>query len=233
MQNFQLLLELIFGNQSILYKQFSTVIDHIKSYEHEYEERILTHQWFIAKFISYIDRRIKLFLESCSRAPEVSKINFALINFDTLIQSIIDGTFSMDLPSIIQSALEPPSKPEPSPSANRKRTPEKDGNEPPPSKRTPPQRGDPAINASIHPSWRLNDGEDYVENFVRRIDRLKLPACDVSLNYHMRGTCHSLCPRADTHVPASSLSEQQKKSTTEFIKGARAQFAQQHNKPRN
>ena len=232
LENFQLLLEFIFGKTSLLYKQFFTVTTHVRQFEHEYEERINSHQWFIAKILSFVDRRIQLFLESCSTADSVDKINFTLINFDSLTQSVIDGTFAMDLPSIILNALEPLTKPHSNQPSNKKRTPEPNkGGEPSP-KRSPPQRGEPAINASIHPPWRLQDGEDYVEHFVRRIDRLKLPSCDVCLNYHIRGTCHSLCARADTHKPAQSLSEQQKKSTTDFIKGARAQFAQQHNRPR-
>jgi len=37
-ENFQLLLEFIFRDTSILYKQFSTVTVHVHSYEHKYEE---------------------------------------------------------------------------------------------------------------------------------------------------------------------------------------------------
>jgi len=230
MENFQLLLTFIFGDTSLLYSQFATITTHIKAYEHEYEERIQNHQWFLAKVISYVDRRIQLFLESCSTAASVPAIKFHLVNFDTLLQSIIDGTFAMDLPSVILNALEPPSKTEPT-TTNKKRTPERP-DDTGSSKRTPPNRGEPSINASIHPPWRLKDGENYVENFVRRIDRSKLPACDICLNYHIRGTCHSLCSRASTHTPVSSLSDQQRTSTTEFIKAARAQYAQQHHRPR-
>ena len=185
MENFQLLLEFIFGASSILYKQFSLVVTHLRSFEHEYEERIQTHQRFIAKFISFVDRRIQLYLESCATASSVDKIAVSLINFDTITQSIVDGTFSMDLPTILLNALEP-SKPEPSPSNNNKKRgiqeDDKDGGNP---KRPSPNKGDPVINSSIHPPFRLNDGENYVEHFVRRIDRLKLPTCDVCLNYHM------------------------------------------------
>jgi len=231
MENFQLLLEFIFAPQSILHKQFSSVVSHIRSFEHEYEERIQSHQWFLAKFISFVDRRLQLYLESCATAPSVERITVSLINFDTIMQSIVDGTFSMDLPSVIQHALEP-TKPEPNPTPNNKKrsTPEKDGGTPP--KRPAPNRGEPVLNNSIHPPFRLNDGENYVENFVRRIDRLKLPTCDVCLNFHMRGSCHSLCARAETHIPAQNLSDQQRKSTLDFIKGARAQYAQQQNRPR-
>ena len=230
MENFLLLLSFLFGEESILFSQFTSITTYIKSYEHEYEERVQNHQWFLAKFISYVDRRILLFLESCSTATSVPNIKFHLINFDTLLQSIIDGTFSMDLPSVILNALEPPTKPEPT-NTGKKRTPKKpDDNGS--NKWTPPQHGEPAINASIHPPWPLKDGENYVENFIRRIDRSRLPTRDICLNYHIRGTCHSLCTQASTHIPVSSLSDQQCTSTTEFIRATRAQYAQQHNRPR-
>ena len=235
MENFHLLLGFIFGTNSVLYRQYSTVVSHIKTYEHEYEECIqqTSQPWFIPKFISFVDRRIQLFLESCSTAPSVNKINFALINFDTMLQSIIDGTFSLTLPSVIQNAL-PVHTPNESiipPTTNKRKSPEKPGDDSPNKRQGNQQRGEPVINASIHPPWRLLDGENYAEHFVRRIDRLKLPSCDVCLNYHIRGTCHALCARADTHVAASNLSSAQQKATTEFIKAARAMYAQQHKKP--
>jgi len=122
-----------------------------------------------------------------------------------LLQPIIDGTFSMDLPAVIQNALEPPTKPEPNHN-NRKRTPEKpDANGQ--NQQTPPQCGEPSINASIHPPWHLKDGETYTEHFVHRIDHSKVPNCDICLNFHIRGTCHTKCSRADTHVPFSNLSK--------------------------
>jgi len=230
LENFKLLLAFIFGESSIIFLQFFTVTSHVKSYEHEYEERIQNHQWFLSKFISYLDRRIQLFLESCSTAATVTQINYSLLNFDNLLQSIIDGTFSMDLPSVIQKALVPTTQPEPNQNT-KKQTPEQPDAKTQ-NKRTTPQRGEPSINSSIHPPWRLKDGETYSEHFVRRIDRTKLPNCDVCLNYHIRGTCHTLCTRADTHVPFMNLSEQQRNSTTDFIRAARTQYAQQHNRPR-
>jgi hypothetical protein len=103
---FLLLLEFLFGTTSILYLQVQKVTAHLKKYEHEYEydDCIHSQHWFIAKFLSFIDR-IQLFLESCSTAPAVPNISFHQINFDTVLQSIINGTFTMTLPTIIQNAL--------------------------------------------------------------------------------------------------------------------------------
>jgi len=132
----------------------------------------------------------------------------------------------MDLPAVIQNALEPPTKPEPNHN-NRKRTPEKpDANGQ--NQQASPQCGEPSINASIHPPWHLKDGETYTEHFVHRIDHSKVPNCDICLNFHICGTCHTKCSRADTHVPFSNLSKQQRAATTEFIKAARPQYAPKH-----
>jgi hypothetical protein len=130
----------------------------------------------------------------------------------------------MTLPTIIQNAL-PDSDKSTTPTGGKKRQLEVQDESS--AKRPSPTRGLPAINASIHTPWQLRDGEVYAENFVRRINRSQLPACDVCLNYHIRGTCHSNCSRADTHIPATSLSADQQRATTEFIKAARNQFAQQ------
>ncbi len=116
MENFKLPLEFNFGIESILYRQFCKLTDHIHHFGTEYEECInnIQNPWFLARYISFVDCRIQLFLESCS-INEVSKINYSFLDFDTMLMNIIDGAFSAELPSIIEQALtqEPPQQPSP------------------------------------------------------------------------------------------------------------------------
>lgn len=226
MDNFKLLLEFLFGDQSILYRQFSKVTDHIHRFGTEFEERINNplNPWFLAKYISFVDHSIQLFLESCSTQPDVTKIKYALLDFDAMLMTIIDGTFSAELPSVIQAAIDQESPTNPSLNPNKRQlaiTP--DGE--PSLKKSPKnskdkEKGKQVINASIHPAWRLADGETSAEHFVRKIDRRKLPTCNVCLNYHIWGTCHSLCDRAASHLPYAQLSTEDKKATSDFIKAA-------------
>jgi hypothetical protein len=104
-ENFLLLLEFLFGNTSILFLQFQKVATQLKNYEHEYDDRIQSQQRFIAKLLSFINHRIQLFPESCSTAPTAPNISFHHIIFDTLLQSMIDGTFTMMLPTTTPNAL--------------------------------------------------------------------------------------------------------------------------------
>lgn len=173
-----------------------------------------------------MDRRIQLFLESCSIDSDVTKVNYSLLDFDHMLMTIIDGTFSAELPAVIQQALERDTAITPPPTNNKRQQPVNPEDTPSPKKPSPKhpkdkEKGEAAINASIHPAWRLAEGENYAEHFVRKIDRRKLPACNVCLNYHIRGTCRSLCDWASSHVPYAQLSADDKKAATDFIKAAR------------
>jgi len=87
-----------------------------------------------------------------------------------------------------------------------------------------PVRGDPEINDSIHPAWKLLQGENYVEVFCKKVDRSKLPLLSICLNFHVRGSCHSLCDRVTLHCPPKTLDDGTKKAVGAYIAAVRQQF---------
>ncbi len=89
---------------------------------------------------------------------------------------------------------------------------------------TPPPRGDPEVNNSIFPAWKLQPGENYVNVFCRNVDRSQLPKLTICLNYHVRGSCHSLCDRVTSHCPVQTLDEPTKKSVSTYIAAIRLQY---------
>ena len=215
--NFQLVLRFIFGESSIIHLRFASITQHITRYELEYEDIISQQPLFPATLLSLIDRRIQLFLESCSTSLAMSAIDYSLLGFDQTLRDILDGSFHSALPSpmlllIAKSPQHPTKPPNPVQDAAGKRKLQLAN--PPPNKVL---RGDPVVNSNIHPAWRLKPNEDYAGTFVRGIDRSSLPKTDVCLNYHIRGSCHTLCQRATTHIPAMSLTQQQRDSATAFI----------------
>lgn len=228
--NFLLLLKFIFGENSILFLRVEAIVNHVSSYESEYEERQGASMDFYAEFLSLFDRRVQTFLEFCSNTTDVAKIDFSILSFDSILRGVLDGTFKADLPSSIRTVLLNLHK-------SKEKEIDKNGNNnilnnynpkrPGPNNPTTPpnkrQRGNPDINAEIYPAWKLKPNEDYVDVFIKNIDRSKLPKMDMCLNYHVRGTCHSNCPRASTHVAASTLDEATKKSVTEYIAKVRSQ----------
>jgi len=217
--NFQLVLRFIFGEQSILHLRFSSITQHITRYELEYEDIIAQQSDFTAKFLSLIDRRIQLFLESCSTSLGMPNIDYSLLGFDQTLRDILDGSFHTVLPSpmvLLLSKSNPPTKPPAiQDAAGKRKHPPIDA----PQNKNPrgEPRGDPVINSNVYPAWHLLPNENYINTFVRGIARTILPKPDVCLNYHIRGSCHTLCQRAATHIPATSLTQQQRSSTTAFI----------------
>jgi hypothetical protein len=158
------------------------------------------------------------FLESCSSSPSMDKVQFSLLSFDSFLQSILDGTFNASLPSAIQKALPTPEE-DTNRNGNKRPAPDDEKDTRHNKKGSPPgnqHRGDPVSNESIFPAWQLGEDETYAENFVRRIDQQKLPTCNICLNFHMQGSCHTKCSRAATHVPADQLSPDQKKGNDQL-----------------
>jgi hypothetical protein len=69
LNNHHLLLQLIFGEYSLLYCHFETNID----------DRFLANPEFFAELMSLLDHRVQSFLENCSSTPDVSKIDFTIL----------------------------------------------------------------------------------------------------------------------------------------------------------
>ena len=225
--NFALIIGMIFGTASVIYKCFGKVVSHATKHETEYEDRQRSCQNFFAKLLSFFDRRIQNFLDDCSAATDFSTIDFTGLSFDSTLRDVVDGSFRVDLPIAIQSCL-----------PAQLQTPTKSSAiaaaivTPPMLKKQktggPPARGDPELNTSIYPSWKLQSGENYVNVFCKEIDRSKLPKIPICLNYHIRGSCHTLCDRVTSHSPAQTLDAATKKLVTEYIAAARLQYKEKH-----
>jgi hypothetical protein len=93
LNNYHLLLQLIFSEHSPLYCHFENIIVHLSKYEAEYDDRFLTNPEFFAQLLSLLDHRVQSFLENCSNTPDVSKIDFTILGFDSILHNITDGTF--------------------------------------------------------------------------------------------------------------------------------------------
>ena len=105
MKNFHLLLRFLFGENSILYLRIQTVVDHIQRFEAEYDDRFQSNHEFFAEILSIIDRRVQSFLENCSNTSDVSRVDFTVLGFDTILRSITDGTFVATLPAPLRQAM--------------------------------------------------------------------------------------------------------------------------------
>jgi hypothetical protein len=96
--------------------------------------------------------------------------------------NITDGTFSAELPSIIEQALPKEQLLHPSPT-NKKCPPPDPSDETPSPKKTLKNKdklhGIPDINAVFNPAWHLLKGETCVDHFVCKIDHRKFPPCNI------------------------------------------------------
>jgi hypothetical protein len=222
--NYHLLLKFLFGEKALLYLRFQKVVSHISRHEAEYEDLHKAQPELFAALLSLFDRRIQAFLEDCSKIHDVSKIDVSVLGFDSVLRDIEDGTFHASLPSAIRTALPKPTIDKSINPIDPRHPKEKrkiQGDVDPNKKQK--ERGDPQINDSVYPAWCLAEGEDYVKTFVKDLDRSKLPKVDICLNFHIRGSCHSACPRVASHKAATTFDNATKAAVTTYINQVRAQ----------
>jgi hypothetical protein len=50
-----------------------------------------------------------------------------------------------------------------------------------------------------------------------------MPKTDVCLNFHVRGSCHSLCPRASSHVHHNTFDATRKAAVSTYVSKVREQ----------
>jgi hypothetical protein len=135
-------------------------------------------------------------------ADNLLEINHQLINFDSIIDSILYGTFSTELPPNLLPKI--PDKKRPAPLSDE----DKD-------KSKQKKKGD--INRNIIPEFKLKEDENW-SMFTKDPNNLR-PA-SVCMMFHILGHCPQgkNCKRAKSH---DSLTEAQKQQTAAFIEDRR------------
>ena len=189
---------------------------------------------FVASFLQAIDTKAQLFLGSCASASLVDQVNFGILDFDDEVNKImLRQPFLAQLPQIVQqmvTTLESPNQgkgnknqgahknkatdDEVDAKGKRKREGAKEG-----EKKKKPILGETVKNTSpIDPSWIKKD--ESLTPFHR--NGRGLPTMDgqpICLKYHLKGTCHTECPRKASHT--DKLGDETTKKLGDWIKETR------------
>jgi hypothetical protein len=198
------ILELYVGAQSVIAQKVADFHYAIRSNKSDLKLSLAGDDTLLTKIQFVFDTRLNKWLGRVyENADNLLEINHRLINFDTIIDSILYGTFSTDLPPNLLPTI--PSK---------KRT-EPPGNDDKENSKQKKKKGE--VNDNVVPEFKLKDGENW-STFTKDPNNLR-PA-SVCMMFHILGHCPQgkNCKRAKSH---EGLTVAQKQQTAAFIEDRR------------
>jgi hypothetical protein len=198
------IIELYVGAESALAQKISYFYHAIRSNKSDIKLSLSSDENLLTKIQYVFDTRLNKWLERVYENSEsLVEINHKLIDFESIVENILYGTFSTELPpNLLPSIL------------NKKRTTPSPGDEKE-MKKQKKKKGE--VNENIIPEFKIKENEDW-SMFTK--DPNNLRPSSVCMMFHILGHCPQgkNCKRAKSH---ESLTDHQKKQTAAFIEDCR------------
>jgi hypothetical protein len=198
------ILEIYVGAESVIAQKVADFHFAIRSNKSDLKLNLASDDTLLTKIQFVFDTRLNKWLGKVyENADNLLEVNHKLINFESIIDSIMYGTFSTELPpNLLPSTL----------AKKRAEPPGDDEKEYPKQKQ---RKGD--VNDKIVSEFKLKDGEKW-NMFTKDPNNLR-PA-SVCMMFHILGHCPQgkNCKRAKSH---GTLTAAQKEQTAAFIEDRR------------
>ncbi len=99
-QLFGAALTIFFGKDSICTSSHSLLLPTIGRNKKSFRDQIALDEFFAAKFLFVVDKQVQHWLNSCELAQNSrTQVNNRILQFDDLIDAVLNGTFHMMLPT--------------------------------------------------------------------------------------------------------------------------------------
>ena len=169
-----------------------------------FEEAQVRDTSFAGKIGYALDTRVQCWLNQCKINAERELVDESLINFDSIINSVITDSFVQELPVCIKKVTSGDEKKETA-HTGKKRKRFQDKNT-------------VVSNEKQIEDWILKDSENYKsvfggENLHKRPIMNGKPVCHL---FHTRGYCFSDCRNKETHINSADLPEEIKEKYQKF-----------------
>lgn len=223
LNNWQGLLQLIFGANSLIAKEASRWVLHIDRLESTYDEQFKIDKDFGAKVCGLIDRATYQFLGSCLTAHKPDDIDWELLSLDNKRSEIQQNCFVANKPAflIIQKKKEEKDEDDQDHKEKNPKKPKRDG-----YPKDPTHLGAMVSNTRKIQEWDCK--KNYHAIFSKQVNRKTPPfnADGISTcnKWHCQGYCFQDCARAVTHKPFSD--ENLKKNYGDWVKELKKKFSE-------
>ncbi len=223
LNNWQGLLQLIFGPDSLIAKETSRWVFHIDKLETTYDEQFKIDKDFGAKVCGLIDRATYQFLGSCLVAQKPDDVDWDLLSLENKRFEIQQNCFIANKPAFLITQRKKDDK-EDSDQDDKEKFPKKPKRE--------GKIGDPKhLGSMVTNNKRVQEWDckkNYHAIFTKQVNRKTPPfnadgtsACN---KWHCQGHCFQDCARAATHKPFTD--EALKKAYGDWVKEQKKKFAE-------
>jgi hypothetical protein len=198
------ILELYVGAESVIAQKVADFHFAIRSNKSDLKLSLASDNTLLTKIQFVFDTRLNKWLGRIyENADNLLEINHKLINFDSIIDSILYGTFSAELPPNLLPKIPDKKRPASTVDDDKEKSKQKQ------------RKGE--TNNNIVPEFKLKEGENW-SMFTKDPNNLR-PA-SVCMMFHILGHCPQgkNCKRAKSH---DVLTEAQKQQTAAFIEDCR------------
>ena len=211
LKNFAHLCAFFFTESSFAFRFFITLIERVKSHLTVLESAQHRDNLFVTKFCFALDTRFFRWMEQCKQAKDREDVNDQLLNFSTMLDSVLIDQFYQTLPSTMKLVSDKPSH-QTSAGVNSK---------PSKKQKTKNETEDRKVdNKKPVPAWICKESEDYREIFAGKncTQRPKIGNFPMCVRFHTKGFCFSDCINKSSHLPSQDLPQNTKTSYSNFIK---------------
>jgi hypothetical protein len=223
LNNWQGLLQLVLGSDSLIAREAGRWVTHIDKLETTYDEQFKIDKDFGAKVCGLIDRSIYQFLGSCLSASTPDEVDWDLLSLENKRFEIQQNCFIANKPAylILQKK---PEKDKDEDEEGKEKVPKKHKKEG--GYKDPTHLGAMVTNTKKVPEWDCK--KNYHAIFSKQVNRKTPPfnadglsACN---KWHCQGYCFQDCARSASHKPFSD--DTLKKNYGDWVKELKRKFSE-------
>ena len=104
-ENGMALFALLFTKNSPAYKMLEEALREIETNKSTFKSRIKGNNAFATEFLYRLDTKLHRFLYDCATASRRSKVDDSILGIDRIIESVLEGDFKCNLPSLLQNLI--------------------------------------------------------------------------------------------------------------------------------
>jgi hypothetical protein len=211
-QLFGAALTIFFGEDSICTLNLNQLLTMIGRNKKSFQDQIALDKFFAAKFLFAINKQVQRWLRSCKTAHNSrTQVNDRILQFEDLIDTVLNGTFHMNLPPSFVKVSGPAATSSASIENKQADGKNKGGSED--GKGRKKQKSDDGncnlVKNTTQPvKFKLTTGESWKDNFATILPHNRPAWMDkirMCTRWHLKGDCYNNCARAVSHVTNNNI----------------------------
>lgn len=213
---------IFFGKESMLTESLDQLVLLVGRNKKNLRDQIAIDEFFAAKFMLAVDRRVQRWLKMCENCTMTRKsVNDKVIDFEDLLEQVLNGSFTMNLPpsfKIVQAGTDAPNDAKQAVARGAKEEGKGEGR----GKKRKGDNGNGNLvkNPAPDEDLAVKAGESWAEIFSKQLPKER-PSWDGKINmcarWHIKGDCFDDCSRKESHVGKDKIPADKKASFLTYM----------------